>query len=151
MKRMISTVAVLAILSLATAPVMAGEGTRDEAVAMVHKVQDRIKADGADKTFDAINAKEFNDRDLYPFVIRFDGNMAADGINKALVGKNLSGVKDPDGKSPGDEMLSMAKSGHGGWVDYSWPNPATKKIEAKSVYVERAGDADFLIAVSVYR
>ncbi|HCE07957.1 MAG TPA: histidine kinase, partial [Oxalobacteraceae bacterium] len=32
-------------------------------------------------------------------------------------------------------------SGKGkGWVDYKWPNPATKILEAKSSYVERYED-----------
>jgi signal transduction histidine kinase len=129
----------------------AAQGTRDEAIALVHKVQERMKNDGRDKTFEAINDKAFNDRDLYPFVIEFGGALVADGLSKALVGKNLLNLKDPDGKSPGEEMLAVAKSGKPGWVNYSWPNPTTKKIEAKSVYIERVDDADLLIAVSVYQ
>ena len=41
-------------------------GTRDEAVALVKRVQDKFKKDGPEATFNAVNAGQFNDRDLYP-------------------------------------------------------------------------------------
>jgi len=128
----------------------AGQGTRDEAIALVHKVEDRLKADGPEKTFAAITAKEFNDRDLYPFANEIDGVLLANGLSAAMIGKNLAAIKDPNGKSPGEAMNAIAKSGQPGWVDYSWPNPTTKKIESKSVYVEPVAGAKYFIAVGVY-
>ena len=61
-----------AILSSISLPVAAAEfGTKDEAVAMVRRVQEMFKTDGADATFKAVSdpsTKEFHDRDLYPFI-----------------------------------------------------------------------------------
>jgi signal transduction histidine kinase len=128
----------------------AGLGTRDEAIALVHKVEERLKTDGKENTLRAITAKEFNDRDLYPFINEIDGVLLANGYSAAMIGKNLSAIKDPTGKSPGQAMNEVAKSGTPGWVDYSWPNPTTKKIEAKSVYVEPVAGTNFFIAVGVY-
>src|SRR3974377_1486181 len=39
-------------------------GTRDEAVAMVRRVQEKFKKDGPDATFKAINAKTWGERHL---------------------------------------------------------------------------------------
>jgi cytochrome c len=124
-------------------------GTRDQAVAMVKQVETMFQKDGADATFKAVTARTFNDRDLYPFVYSLDGtDCVAHGANSAMVGKNLIGLKDQDGKFLIRELSETAKKG-GGWVDYKWPNPITKLIEAKSSYVERMGD--FFVGVGVYR
>src|SRR6185437_7357448 len=45
-------------------------GSRDQAVAMVQRVEIMFRKDGADATFKAVTAKTFNDRDLYPFVYK---------------------------------------------------------------------------------
>ena len=124
-------------------------GTRDQAVAMVKRVETMFQKVGAGATFKAITARTFNDRDLYPFVYTLDGtDCVAHGANSAMVGKNLIGLKDQDGKFLIRELSEAAKKG-GGWVDYKWPNPITKLIEAKSSYVERMGD--FFVGVGVYR
>jgi hypothetical protein len=71
----------LMLTALAT-PTCAFEfGTRAEAVAIVKRVQAKIKKDGLEATCRAINsgAKEFHDRDLYPFVDDFSGNNYANG------------------------------------------------------------------------
>lgn len=124
-------------------------GTRDQAVAMVKHVETMFKKDGADATFKAVTGKTFNDRDLYPFVYKLDGtDCVAHGANPALVGKNLIDLKDQDGKFLIRELSEVATKGSG-WVDYKWPNPVTKLIEAKSSYVERMGD--YFVGVGVYR
>jgi len=56
---------------IAALPAGAAEfGTRDEATAMVRRVQQKFKKEGPEAAFRAINNKEpgFADRDLYPFV-----------------------------------------------------------------------------------
>lgn len=62
----------LVSLSLIAWPATAAEfGTKDEAVAMVKRVQAKFKAEGAEATFKAVSDKsvaEFHDRDLYPFI-----------------------------------------------------------------------------------
>jgi cytochrome c len=124
-------------------------GSREEAVAMVKRVEAMFKKDGADATFKAVTAKAFNDRDLYPFIYTKDGtDCVAHGANSAMVGKNLIGLKDQDGIFLIRELVETAKNG-GGWVDYKWPNPITKLIEAKSSYIQPMGD--FIVGVGVYR
>ena len=63
-------------LVISALPTCAAEyGTRAEAVAMVKRVQAKIKKDGLEATFRVINSgsKEFVDRDLYPFMFEFNG------------------------------------------------------------------------------
>ncbi|MGH6671260.1 MAG: cache domain-containing protein [Xanthobacteraceae bacterium] len=123
-------------------------GTREQAVAMVKSVEAMFSKAGADATFKAVTAQKFKNLDLYPFIYTLDGtDCVAHGANPALVGKNLIDMKDQDGKFLIRELSVMAKKG-GGWVDYKWPNPVTKMIEAKSAYVERMGN--YFVGVGVY-
>ena len=133
-------------------PSMAAEyGTKDEAVAMVKRVQERFNKDGAQATFDAVTAKDpaFNDRDLYPFIYRLDGVNVAHGARPALIGKNLIKIKDPDGVQLISDMVGIAKGPGSGWITYKWPNPLTNLIEDKTAYIERMGD--YFVGVGVYR
>lgn len=127
-------------------------GTREEAVAMVKRVQDKFQNDGPEATFKAVtdqSTKEFHDRDLYPFIYDLTGLNVAHGARPALVGKNLISLKDQDGKHLIRDMITIATTSGSGWVDYKWPNPITNKIEDKSSYVEKLGD--YFVGVGVYR
>jgi cytochrome c len=138
---------------LAVQPSNAAEfGTRDEAVAMVKRVQKMFAEAGAEATFKAIDDKTnaaLHDRDLYPFVYDLTGICVAHGARPALIGKNLISLKDQNGVYIIQEMVSLARGPGSGWVDYKWPNPLTNKIEDKSSYVEKMGD--YFVGVGVYR
>jgi TRAP-type uncharacterized transport system substrate-binding protein len=128
-------------------------GTRDEAVAMVRRVQAKIKKDGLEATCRAIMAqvKEFNDRDLYPFVVSYAGVPCANGRTPSVVGKNILDIKDQDGKFLTQEMIAVAKNPGHGWVDYRWLNTGLKIIDDKSTYIERAENLDYAIGVGIYK
>jgi uncharacterized protein len=127
-------------------------GTKEEAVAMVKRVQAKVKKDGLEATFKAITegAKEFRDRDLYPYMLDFDGNDPAHGGVPSLVGKNLLDLKDQDGKWITRDIIAIAKERGSGWYDYRWPNPVTKTVEDKSTYIERVGERH-IVAVGIYK
>jgi cytochrome c len=140
------------------APAMAEEfGTKAEAVAMVKRVLEQFKKDGPDATFKAVSdksTKEYHNRDLYPFIYFRNGDKkglcVAHGARPALIGKNLLGLKDQDGKYLIQELADVSNAPTGnGWVDYKWPNPINNKIEDKTSYVEKMGD--YFVGVGVYR
>jgi cytochrome c len=143
----------LAALVVSACPGLASEfGTRDEAVAMVKRVQEKFKKEGPEATFKAVtdqSTKEFHDRDLYPFVYDLNGINVAHGARPALVGKDLISLKDQSGKYLIKEMIAIAKGSGSAWIDYKWPHPITSKIEDKSSYIERMGD--YFVGVGVYR
>ncbi|TDP80752.1 single cache domain-containing protein [Aquabacterium commune] len=138
--RRFAIAALTAIAASAWSPLSwAGDrATKEEAVAMVKKAIAQYKANGKDKTFAEINAKNpmFFDRDLYVYVATLDGIDVAHAANPKLVGKNLAQLKDADGVPFVEHIIAMAKSGKPGWVDYKWPNPVSKQIDEKTTYVE---------------
>jgi len=141
------------LLSLSVWGASAAEfGTREEAVAMVKRVQAKFKAEGADATFKSVSDRtdpDFHDRDLYPFVYDMAGVNVAHGARPALIGKNLITLKDQDGKYLIRDMRDLVAAKGSGWYDYKWPNPITNKIEDKTSYIERMGD--YWVGVGVYR
>ena len=152
MVRILAAIATVTLLLFSGAASATENGTKDEAVAMVKRVEAMFAKDGADATFKAVSDKSvtaFHDRDLYPFIYDMTGVCVAHGARPALIGKNLIDLKDQDGKYLIQELVAIAKGPGSGWVDYKWPNPLTNKIEDKTSYVEKMGD--YLVGVGVYR
>ena len=87
---------------------------------------------------------QFHQGALYIYAYDFKGNVIAHGGDKALVGKNLLDMKDPNGVMVIEELVKLAKSGSG-WLYYMWPNPANgNQAEPKLGYVVRVDDTWFL-------
>ena len=151
--RSLAVLAFIAALSASAPLAIAAEfGTKEEAVAMVKRVQEKFKKEGAEPTFKAVSdqsTKAFHDRDLYPFIYDLNGLNVAHGARPALIGKNLLGLKDQDGVYLIREMINIANGPGSGWIDYKWPNPLTNRIEDKSSYIEKMGN--YFVGVGVYR
>lgn len=128
-------------------------GSKDEAKALCEAAAAHIKKVGleqATKDFAADRAK-WMPKDLYPFVMSFDGIMRFH-LSDKLINKHMLDVKDASGKEFGKEMIAAAKSPKAtGWVDYEWMHPVTKKVEDKTSYVMRVQGAEMFVGVGVYR
>lgn len=129
----------------------ADQGSAAEAEAMVKKAVALIKSEGPAKAYDEFtNGKSFKDRDLYVIVYDLNGKNLAQGANPKLVGKDLIGLKDPDGKPLIQMFVDLAKGKGKGWVEgYKFLNPVTQKIEGKAMYLERVGDT--LVGCGIYK
>jgi cytochrome c len=151
--RIVASVLLLALSIIPLCAATSEYGSKDEAVAMVKRVQDMFKKDGAEATFKAVSDpsnKEFHDRDLYVYIYNVAGLCVAHGARPALIGKNLIDIKDQDGNYLIRAHIEIAKGPGAGWVSYKWPNPLTNKIEDKTSYVEKMGD-DYFVGVGVYK
>lgn len=149
-----SFVAILLGLLAATFSVMASEGDRgsaDEAIALTKKAIAYLKENGKEKAFAEFNNPngKFRDRDLYIVVYDVTGVKRAHGANLKMIGKNNLELRDMDGKYLIKDFIKVANGAGKGWVDYRWPNPATKVIESKSTYVEKVDD--LVIGCGIYK
>jgi len=151
MKKLAVCLGVLVLL-LSVAWVQAGDkGTKDEAVAMVKKAIDYIKANGNDKAFAEISNPQgqFKDRDLYVVVYDMNATCLAHGQKKSMVGKELLEFKDVDGKPYMKERIELMKKQPTAWQEYKFMNPVSKKVEPKEMYIERFGD--LIVGAGVYK
>lgn len=142
--------AVLSLSLFAAGAHAAEQGTAAEAEAMVKRAVAYIKSNGPDKAYDEfINGRSFKDRDLYISVYDLNGKNLAHGVNPKLVGKDMMGLKDPDGKPIIKMITDVAKDKGRGWTEsYKFMNPLTQKVQSKVIYVERLNDT--AIGVGVY-
>lgn len=152
MKKITSMImAAMLVAGLSGSLFAADKATKPEAEALVKKAVAFVKAQGKDKAFaEFSNPKgQFVDRDLYIFVYDLNGKCVAHGFNAKMIGKDLSEMKDPDGKAYVQERIEIAKTKGKGWQDYKYTNPLTKAIEAKSAYIEKVDD--FIIGAGAYK
>lgn len=114
-------------------------GTPAEAKELVKKVIEFYKTNGKKKTFTEINNPKgkFVYGDLYIFVYDLKGKCVAHGGMPSMIGKDLSELKDADGKPFVKERLEIIKSKGSGWQNYKWTNPVDKAIEEKTAYIEK--------------
>lgn len=145
-KHFLKTVAAATLMALTlAAPAMAqgkAKGTKTEAEAMVAKAVAYVKANGPEKAYNEFtNGSTFKDRDLYVIVYDLTGKNLAHGANSKLVGKDLIGMKDPDGKLLNKMLVDLAKDKGKGWSDeFKFRNPTTEALQRRIVYVERVGE-----------
>ncbi len=79
-----------------------------------------------------------------------NGDMVLHPIKPSLNGKNLMGLKDPDGKFFFKEMDDIAKKEGGGFVDYKWPKPGFEEPVDKISYVKLFKPWGWIIGGGIY-
>jgi len=140
-------------LVLATVCASAGEyGTMDEAKTLAIRAAEFLKANGVDKARDTFAKKDggFQDRDLYPFMQDRNGILLGHATMPALVGRNMSDMKDVDGKAFPREISALKEPG---WVDFRWQHPQTKAVVAKTDYCipVQTDKGDVIVGVGAYK
>ncbi|NMG75947.1 cache domain-containing protein [Aromatoleum diolicum] len=143
--------AAIATASAGAAESIAAAEAADSAAAraLLDRAAARYRTDGEAALAAFSRAGEFVTGDLYVYVLGSDGVMKASGgpsIN--LVGRNISDLKDPEGKPFVREILDGAKANGSGTVKYRWLNRQHGKAEQKVVYYQSVGDS--IIAVGYY-
>jgi signal transduction histidine kinase len=139
-------VSISAILVMTAGAHAAGEpdaaAGKATAKAMVEEAVSYLASQGRDKALAEVGKPRgmFDKGEIYVFAYDMQGVIVAHPKNPKLVGKNLVDVPDNDGKLFRKEIVQVARTAGSGWVDYKYLNPETKKPEAKTTYVKKAGD-----------
>ena len=146
-----------AVIALSPTAFAQGQGTADEAKAMLAKTVAAIKADKA-KTLDLINKGEggFLDRDLYVFCANIsDGKTIALGNPNAkqLLGVDGRTLKDATGKAFGQELNDAYQKpvGQITEVSYMFPRPGPDKTPVAKVSFATRVDDDLGCGVGYYK
>jgi cytochrome c len=117
--------------------------TAQEAQSLAERAVAHIKEVGRERAFADFSRPDggFVDGELYIFCQDISGVVVAHGGNPNIVGKNMSEVRDPDGRLPNVEINRLGLSQGHGWLEFRWPNPVTKRIELKAAYVIKVDDS----------
>ena len=76
--------------------------------------------------------------------------MVMHAIKPELNGKDLSDMKDPNGKKLFVEMVNVCRKDGQGFVDYMWPKPGEEKPVTKLSYVRLFKPWNWIIGTGVY-
>jgi len=126
--------------------------TKEECIEKTKAASQMITDKGLEATLAAINDKAgpFVWKDSYVFCISMETQAVVGHINEKLIGKNLMGIKDSNGKMFFAEMFNMAKDKGDGWVSYMWPKPGEKTPSPKTTYVLAVPGASVFVAAGIY-
>jgi len=127
--------------------------TQKEAEANAKKAVAYYKSVGKEKAFAEFNKPngQFSNlnKGLYISVYDLSGINVSSGANSAMIGKGFIDLQDPDGVKIIRGLIDIAKTKGKGWLTYKWTNPATKKIEKKTTYLELV-DNNYMICCGAY-
>ncbi len=142
-RKLFPTLAALALfLPQASAFELEHQESRD-LVDLVTRAANLVTEKGA-AACEAFNAEggEWRRGEIYVFVLDMKGT-AICHPNRSLQGRDLSEVRDPDGKPIMKLMLRQIERGASdGWVHYLWPRPGKPVLTWKSTYVREAASPD---------
>jgi len=128
-----------------------GEASKkQQVVSFVKEAAAFARANGQEKACAVFNDPKgkFVRGSMYIYAYDISGVELANGANRELVGKNLIDLKDPKGLLVVKEHIDVAKKG-GGWMTYTWKNPATGKFATKLGYVLPV-DGKWLVGSGMY-
>ncbi len=145
----IARIAAFLLAACLTAGAWANGVSRADAQARATAALAHIKKVGTEQAVKDLNtAAEWKTRGININVVDMKGVVLASSLNERLVGKNTYESKDPTGKEFVKEFIATAQKGEG-WVDYQFINPETKKLEDRSMYVQKIAGFDGFIAVAI--
>ena len=133
--------AALGMIPLAVT-MQAAAHTAEEAQALAERAVAHIREVGRERAFADFSRTDggFVDGELYIFCQDVSGVVVAHGGNPKIVGRNMADVRGPDGRLPNVEINQLGLAQGSGWLEFRWPNPATKRIELKAAYVLKVDD-----------
>lgn len=137
MKRVLAVGIGLAVMmSLVSFGTDARAASKEEAKAMVKKVEAYYKANGKEKMLAEVqkNNGQFERGEIYIYVYDMNATLLAHPKLPTWVGKNFSGLKDADGKFFIKQSQEELANKNECWIVYRWNNPEIKKIGIKHGY-----------------
>ncbi|WP_052668792.1 methyl-accepting chemotaxis protein [Nitriliruptor alkaliphilus] len=98
---------------------------------------------------DAVRTVRY-DGEEYFWIQDTDLVMVMHPINEALIGEDLSGIADPDGKLLFIDFDETVAGEGSGFVDYLWPKPGQEAPEPKLSYVSGFEPWGWIIGTGIY-
>ncbi|APG26529.1 hypothetical protein A7E78_00815 [Syntrophotalea acetylenivorans] len=105
--------------------------------------------EGKEKAMAAVKALRFDGKN-YLWINDFQPRMIMHPLDPELVGQNLAGKKDLNGKAMFSEMAQLCRKQGQGFVEYSWHKPGSDQAVAKISFVKKLPQWDWIIGAGAY-
>jgi len=128
------------------------KATKEECVAKCKEAVALIKEIGVEASLAKIKDPKgpFVWKDSYVYASSLDGVNLAHPMAPGLTGRNMRGLKDPNGKMFVVEQEELVKNAGEGWMEYHWEKPGTKQIARKVCYVLRVPGENIYVSAGIY-
>jgi methyl-accepting chemotaxis protein len=90
------------------------------------------------------------ERNDYFWINDFHPRVVMHPVNAALVGQDVSGFADPNGKLIYMEAVAIAKRDGGGFMEYMWPKPGETEPKPKLSYVKLYSRWNWVIGSGIH-
>lgn len=149
MKSVIRRLFVALLGAVVTVSAFAAGATKNEAIAQVNAAIGHFKKVGPEQAIKDLNTNpEWKVGGMNVVVNDMKGLVLVSSLNDKLLGKSTQEMKDPSGKAFVMEFRATAEKGEG-WVDYQFINPASKKLEERSMFVKKIPGFDGYVGVAI--
>jgi signal transduction histidine kinase len=116
-------------------------GTAAEAKAMLEKAIAALKANEANALASFNKADGgYRDRDLYVYCFEKSTGKFTVHVNAALMGTDVSALKEKDGAPLGQKVFDAAKEGTITTINYNFPKPGSTDPVPKEAFVTAVGN-----------
>jgi len=88
-------------------------------------------------------------QDGYFFVYDLNGRVLMHSRQPELLGQDLWGLRDPQGRPTIQQLIAQAKAG-GGYVDYLWRKPSSSQLAPKLGYVVAVPEWGWMLGTGLY-
>ena len=125
--------------------------TPDQIIARVEKAAKLLMAEGSGSIDKFKGNSEFIRNGTYSRIHDLKGKIVVHHMKYTLDGRQILGMKDPDGKPLFSDMNDLVKKSGAGWVGYMWPKPGSDKPVQKISYVKLVkADRDYVVGCGIY-
>jgi len=117
-------------------PELHSEITKDQLKGFVEECKAFAQIYGKKETLLEMKKKNglFQRGELYMYAYDFNCVVLSHGLNPALIGSDLSKLKDPTGKLFISEMVAILKKQSSGWLKFHWFHPKSGEVKPKLGY-----------------
>lgn len=125
--------------------------TPDQVIARVEKAAKLVKAEGKNSIDKFKGNSEFIGNGTYIWIHDLSGKMIVHPLKETLDGRQILGMKDPNGKPLFSDMNDLCIKSGAGWVAYIWPKPGSDAPVQKISYVKLVkADRDYVVGCGIY-
>ncbi|MGD8386275.1 MAG: cache domain-containing protein [Desulfobacteraceae bacterium] len=153
-KKVLYSMFVMGVAMVFAVSAWAGDkATKEECVAKTKEAAKLVADVGLESALETLNDKggPFVWKDTYVFCVDLEKQYnIAHPIKPGLIGKNLMGIKDVNGKMFFAEFINKAANEGEGWVSYMWPKPGEKKPSPKVTYVYKVPGENVAMLAGIY-
>ncbi|NTW81656.1 MAG: HAMP domain-containing protein [Geobacteraceae bacterium] len=134
---------------------LATKGVVDVVYSLLEGYEGQVKAgtlpleEAQKRALERVKTIRYHEKEYF-WINNLEPKVLTHGANADLIGKNVSDVKDPNGKQIFVEFVKVAKEKGAGIVGYQWAKPGSSKPVDKVSYIKLMKEWGWVIGSGIY-